>query len=93
MFYINVAINFFIIVTRMSLIILAMIILFGLKPSDYTTEIYELLLYFVILLKNVEYIFDCYYYNRLRDCVDVPLNSQSFYNEGQFMNIYFTQFI
>ena len=66
-----------------------MIILFGLKPSDDTIEIYELILYFVILLKNVEYIFDCYYYNRLKDCVDVSLNSHSFYNKGQFINIYF----
>ena len=58
----------------MSLIILAMIILFGLKPSDDTIEIYELILYFVILLKNVEYIFDYYYYNHLKDCVHVQLN-------------------
>ena len=66
----------------MSLIILAMIILFGLKPSDDTIEIYELILYFVILFKNVEDIFDCYYYNRLKDCVHVQLNNKFFIIRG-----------
>ena len=66
----------------MSLIILAMIILFGLKPSDDTIEIYELILYFVILFKNIEDIFDCYYFNSLKDCADVQLNYNYFIMRG-----------
>ena len=42
-------------------------------------------LYFVMLLKNVEYIFDWHEYNCLKECVDVLLNSQYFFLENNFI--------